>query len=322
MTFPQARFIETNGIRMAVYEAKPKAEAKPYPIVMLHGFPELAYSWRHQMEALSNEGWRVLVPDQRGYGQTDAPDDVAAYSARTLAKDLEGMLDVYGIEKAVFVGHDWGALLLWTLPFYMPDRVVGVAGLSVPYRGRGPADVVTMVRHAFGDDHYISYFQKEGVAEALCDKDVARTFRFFMRQRCNDASIGWTAEEGALQKGFMNDEASWGGHVLLDDDELKVFVDAFEKSGFRGGINWYRNMAENWRDMGTFDTDKIDLPTLMLMASDDPILPPSLAEGMDKVCADLEIHTINGAGHWLQQEKHKDVTRYLTDWLDRRFGGV
>jgi len=328
MTFPAPQFIETNGIRMAVYEAAPEVVSKPYPIILLHGFPEMAFSWRYQLQALSKAGWRVLAPDQRGYGLTDCPPDVADYSARILAKDLEGLLDAFDIEKAIFVGHDWGALLLWTLPFYMPDRVVGLAGLSVPYRGRGPADVVSMVRHAFGDDHYISYFQNEGVAEALFEKDVARTFRFFMRQKADGPKrvkpegdgIGWTAEQGALQQGFMNDENLWGGRVLLNDDDLNVFVEAFKRTGFRGGINWYRNFAENWRDIGQYDTENINLPTLMLMATDDPILPPSLAKGMDKVCHDLELHEIKGAGHWLQQEKHEEVNRLLLDWLDRRFG--
>lgn len=319
MVFPQARFIETNGIRMAVYEALPIGTPKPYPLVLLHGFPEMAFSWRYQMAALSKAGWHVIAPDQRGYGKTDAPDDVASYSARNLAKDLAGMLDALGLDKAIFVGHDWGALLLWTLPFYMPDRVVGLAGLSVPYRGRGPADVVTMVRHAFGPDHYISYFQDEGVAEALFEKDVARTFRFFMRQKGGDSSVGWSAEGGALQKGFMTDEESWAGRVLLGDEDLQMFVEAFQHSGFRGGLNWYRNMAANWQDMGHFDTDVIAQPTLMLMAGDDPILPVALANGMENVCPDLELHVIKGAGHWLQQEKSEEVNVYLTDWLDRRF---
>ena len=157
---PPLQFAEVNGIRMGYYEAGPKSD-KP-PIVLCHGWPELAFSWRHQIKALSEAGIRVIAPDQRGYGATDRPEPVEAYDMEHLTGDLVGLLDHLKIDKAIFVGHDWGGFIVWQMPLRHIDRVAGVIGVNTPHYGRLPADPIELFRKRFGDSMYIVQFQDPG----------------------------------------------------------------------------------------------------------------------------------------------------------------
>ncbi len=176
---PEPTMIKTNGIDMAVYEAGPK---DGLPVVMCHGFPELAYSWRHQIPALAAAGFRAIAPDQRGYGSTSRPDAVRDYDMPHLTGDLAGLLDALGVKKAVFCGHDWGGLVVWQMPLYHPDRVAGVIGVNTPFLARPPIDPIMGMRAMFGENMYIVYFQKPGEADAALARDVGKSFRFFMRK--------------------------------------------------------------------------------------------------------------------------------------------
>lgn len=315
---PDPHFVQSNGIRMAVYE-----QGSGFPIVFCHGFPELAYSWRHQLPALAAAGFRAIAPDQRGYGLTDAPEGAENYSMRHLTGDLAGMLDALGIEKAVFCGHDWGGMVVWQMALMHPERVAGVIGVNTPHMPRAPMDPIALMKMAYGDDMYIVYFQTPGVADAALAADTAKTMRFFMRKG------GMTLEEFdrqppeaknlALVAALQSDEALWPGELVMSQAELDVFVETFKRTGFTGGINWYRNFTRNWQE-SEGRSDKISVPCLMIMAENDVVLRPAMADGMEALVPDLEKHLVRNCGHWTQQEHPDETNRVIADWMRRRFG--
>ena len=312
------RYVETNGIRMAVYE-----QGSGVPVVLCHGFPELAYSWRHQIPAIANAGFHAIAPDQRGYGHTDRPEPIESYDIHHLTGDLVGMLDAMKIDKAIFCGHDWGGFVVWQMPLLHPSRVAGVIGVNTPFMPRAPMDPITLMRMAYGEEMYIVFFQKPGVADALLGRDPAKSLRLFYRKS------GMTLEEFdkrpaeeknfALARAFDVDESLWPGQVLLTPEELDVYHKAFARTGFTGGINWYRNFTRNWQTTEGVE-QKVNVPCLMVMAANDVVLRPSLADGMEAYVPDLEKHLIKDCGHWTQAEKPDELNRVITSWLKRRFG--
>lgn len=318
--FPEPTMIRTNGIDMAVYEAGPK---DGMPVVLCHGFPELAYSWRHQLPALAAAGFRAIAPDQRGYGRSGRPERIEDYDMAHLTGDLVGMLDALGLKDAIFVGHDWGGLVVWQMPVYHPGRVRGVIGVNTPFFARPPIDPIMGLKALRGENNYVVFFQKPGVADATLAKDVGKTFRFFMRRgmvkASEFASLPQEMKNFELVKAIQDDEAGWRGEVLLDDEEMTYFVGAYSRTGFTGGINWYRNLTRNWAQSGTME-QKVRVPALMIMAEDDVVLPPSLTDGMERFVPDLERALIADCGHWTQQEKPEETNRIMIEWLTRRFG--
>ena len=318
VSLPEPRMIKTNGIDMAVYEAGPKTGL---PIVLCHGFPELAYSWRYQLPALAAAGYRAIAPDQRGYGLTSRPGRTEDYDMAHLTGDLVGLLDALELETAIFCGHDWGGLVVWQMPLMHPKRVKGVIGINTPFLPRAPFDPIAGMRARFGDDMYIVFFQKPGEADAVLAKDVGKSFRFFMRKGPTAeefAKLPPEAQNFALVKALEADESLWGGKLVIDDEALKFFVDTFKRTGFTGGINWYRNFSKNWRDSEKLE-QKVRVPGLMIMAEDDAVLSPAMADGMETYVPDLEKALIRKCGHWTQQEHPDQVNTIMLDWLKRRF---
>lgn len=319
VSFPEPAIVKTNGIDMAVYEAGSKDGPA---VVLCHGFPELAYSWRHQLPALAAAGYRAIAPDQRGYGRTSRPENAEDYDMVHLTSDLIGLLDALEIEKAVFVGHDWGELVVWNVPVLHPDRVAGVIGVNTPFLARPPIDPIMGMRALYGDDMYIVYFQKPGEADALLAKDVGRVFRFFMRKNAMTAAdyakLPQEQKNFALVRALQGDEAGWPGEALLSPEEMKFFIDTFTRTGFTGGINWYRNFSRNWKLSGGWE-QKVRQPALMIMAQDDVILTPKMADGMEQFVPDLEKVLIKNCGHWTQQEHPEETNAAMIDWLKRRF---
>lgn len=315
MAFVEPKFIETNGIKMAVYE-----EGKGLPVVFSHGFPELAYSWRDQLPALAKAGFRAIAPDQRGYGKTDRPREIAAYDIHHLCGDLAGLLDALGIEKAVFCGHDWGGLVVWQMALLHPRRVVGVIGVNTPFIPRAPIDPLQIMRRAMGEGMYIVQFQEPGKAERVLEKDVARTFRFFFRKSVISAEEFAKLPADMRNFNFLEHLKAWDGQgeLACPPDELDVYIKTFTETGFTGGINWYRNFTRNWETTEGIE-QKVTAPSLMISAADDIVLPPSMAEGMETYVPDLEKHIIPDCGHWTQQEKPAELNALLVDWLKRRF---
>jgi pimeloyl-ACP methyl ester carboxylesterase len=327
---PPLQFARTNGIRMGFYQAGPQDD-KP-PLVLCHGWPEIAFSWRHQIKALGEAGIRVIAPDQRGYGATDRPEPVEAYDIEHLTADLAGLLDHLNIDKAIFVGHDWGGFVVWQMALRHPQRVAGVVGVNTPHHGRAPADPIELMRKRFGEHMYIVQFQNPSrEADRIFDSRVEQTFDAFMRkpvprkdtapEQPPTAGIGASPR---LNLAFPQMIAGYDARhdprtPILSADEKQVFVDTFTRTGFTGGINWYRNFTRNWERSANLD-HTVRVPSLMIMAEYDAVLPPSAADGMEKVVPDLEKYLVKGSGHWTQQEKPEEVSAKLIEWRRRRFG--
>lgn len=314
--FPKPKFVETNGIRMAVYE-----EGVGFPVIFSHGFPELAYSWRHQLPALAKAGFRAIAPDQRGYGRTSRPSKIEDYDIHHLCGDLIGMMDAFELEKAVFCGHDWGGFVVWQMAHLHPDRVAGVIGVNTPYAPRTPMSIVDLLKATLGEDNYIVYFQEVGPADDLLGNNVEKAFRSFF------ADTGLRAEEfnklpaDAPERKFdirQIIEVDPSAGLLISEEELAYYIATFQDTGFTGGINWYRNLDRNWK---TTEGQKstIEAPCLYVGAEDDLILPPSRMLGAERWLPDLEQKVIADCGHWTQQEKPEELNAILVDWLTRKF---
>ncbi len=283
------------GIDLSVHES-----GEGLPVVLCHGFPELAYSWRHQLAALAAAGFRAIAPDQRGYGASDRPEAVEAYDMHHLCGDLVGLLDALGLERAVFVGHDWGGFVAWAMPILHPERCAGVVGVNTPYMPRSPVPPTQMMRALVGGQDeklYILWFQQPGVAERVLDAHTRRVFEVLMRR-------GAPPEEVAAR---------------MSAEEIDVYVEAFERTGFAGGIHWYRNFDRNWETAPEVGQAKIEVPSLMVTAAWDMALRPEMAAGMPSLVVDLETVQIERCGHWTQQEQPEQLNAILVDWLSRRF---
>ncbi len=290
------RAIAVNGIELNVVD-----EGDGPLVVLCHGFPELAFSWRHQIPALVRAGYRVLAPDMRGFGASSAPPQIEAYDVATLCGDICGLLDAVGEQSAILVGHDWGANVTWQLAVLHPERVRAVAGLSVPFVARAPAAPIPIMRRHLGEDFYIVWFQQPGVADAALASDVRRTLT---------TSRQWTAE-WASEDGARREPPPW-----MSEQELDVYVQAFERTGFTGGLNWYRNIDRNWELTEQVADRRIDQPALFLTGELDPVRRFMPAEAMHGWVTDLRAEiVVPGAGHWVQQQAPEAVNAALLEFL-------
>lgn len=289
------RQVQVDGIELHVAEA-----GSGPPVVLVHGFPELWYSWRHQLPVLADAGYRAVALDLRGYGTSSAPVELDAYDLLTVCGDLVGLLDDLDSQQAVVVGHDWGAIIAWELARLHPERVAAVMGMSVPFVPRPPAPPVELLRQALGDDFYIVWFQQPGVADAALARNVRRT---------------------------LTTTKPWGPRWVEGDDvparpawmteaDLAVYVDAFERTGFTGALNYDRNLDRNWQLTARYADRTIKQPAIFLTGSRDPVrtwLPDSV---MGDWVTDLrERVVIDGAGHWIQQERPAEVNAALLRFL-------
>jgi pimeloyl-ACP methyl ester carboxylesterase len=309
-------FVETNGIRMHY------AEAGEGPLVILcHGFPESWYSWRHQIEALAEAGFRVVAPDQRGYGQTDRPEAVEAYNHFKLVGDIVGLVNALQERSAMIVGHDWGAPIAWYSAQLRPDLFRAVGLLSVPYIPRAPIRPGAIAKAAFGDRiFYQEYFQQEGVAERELERDVRASLLATFYSLSGDAAPNerWRYAFGRDEKFLDSVVVPRSLPAWLKEADLDFFTAEFERTGFRGGLNWYRNIDRVWGLSGFLDGAKIGQPTLFVAGDKDAVV---------EFCASayqaLEVNVPNlaskvllpGAGHWIQQERPAEVNRLLIEFL-------
>lgn len=315
------RTVATDDVELHVVEA-----GEGPPVILAHGFPELAYSWRHQLPALAAAGYRAVAPDQRGYGRSSRPDAITDYDLEHLTGDLLAVLDDLGEEKAIFVGHDWGSILVWQLALLAPERVSGVVGMSVPFVPRASAPPTELWRKAFGDNFfYILYFQEPGVADADLGKDPATTMRRLlagMSVPASSSSVQDSGLAGSDQRGFVDrfgdpDELpAW-----LSQEELDVYAREFTRTGFTGGINWYRNFDRNWERTPQLAGASVQVPSLFIGGTADPVLTMSPPEAQEKWLTDHRGSVlIDGAGHWVQQEAPAEVNTALIDFCDQITG--
>lgn len=281
------QMVATNGIRLSVTR-----EGTGDPVLLLHGFPELAYSWRHQIPALAAAGLAPIAPDLRGYGDSDKPEDIADYGLLTLVADVIGLLDELGIEQAALVGHDWGAIISWTTTLLHPDRVSKLVSLNVPYRGwcAGFPPVAYLQEHLSDRFGYVLMFQETGKTESWFEADPSTRLAGFYQ--------AVTANPG-----------------FLSEDEFAVFRDAFVQGGIRGPLNYYRNIDSNHAATKHLANSVIETPTLMIAADSDPVLPASLVDGMEQWVPNLTTEIIEDCGHWTQQEQPERLNQLLVDFL-------
>jgi len=311
------RLIETNGIRLHI------AERGEGPLVILcHGFPESWYSWRHQLTALAAAGFHAVAPDMRGYGQSDRPGAIDQYTLFHLVGDMVGLLDALGADQAVIAGHDWGAPVAWHAALFRPDRFRAVIGLSVPY-WRRPRAVPTSVMPQREDAiFYQLYFQTPGVAEAELERDprdtIAKLLRdAFRRPGEGGRDVGMVPRDG----GFLSKATAPAAlPAWLTEADLDFFAAEFKRSGFRGGLNWYRNIDRNWELLAPYADAKVTVPALYMAGDRDLVVA---FKNMDRVIANLTKYVpqlrgsiiLPGCGHWTQQERAAEVNAAMIDFL-------
>jgi pimeloyl-ACP methyl ester carboxylesterase len=308
--------VDTNGVRLRVIEAGDRGA----PVVVLaHGFPELAYSWRAQIPVLADAGYHVLAPDQRGYGGSSRPDAIEAYNIHELTADIVGLLDDVGAERAAWVGHDWGAIMVWNAPLLHPDRVAAVAALSVPVVPRAKVPPTQALRRTFGENFfYMLYFQEPGVADAELNGDPARSIRQVMFGQPAPGDQGAALRMVAPgPEGFIDRLAEPDGLPdWISQDELDHYISEFSRTGFTGGLNWYRNFDRNWETTPDLAGAKISVPCLFIGGSADPVLSFTRRDRAAQVITGPYREVmIDGAGHWLQQERPDEVNAHLLDFL-------
>jgi pimeloyl-ACP methyl ester carboxylesterase len=309
--------IETNGIAL-----RAAVEGDGPLVIMVHGFPELWYSWRHQIKPVARAGYRVVALDVRGYGGSDKPHPVEAYDMASLMADLVGVIDAFGERVAILVGHDWGAPICWNTAALHGDRVAAVAGLSVPYRRRGEISGIELWRRIYKDKFFYQlYFQAEGVAESEMGADVRTSLRKIYYSISGDAA----SLESWLQRpsGATLLEALTDPDVLpawLTPEDLDYFVSNFEAGGFRGPINRYRNQERDFANLPEMGIRPVAQPSCFIAGSND--LVRHFVPGYDLYadvaanCTDLRsTRIVDGAGHWVQQEAPREVTAALLDFL-------
>lgn len=322
MKTPTFRMVDTNGIKI-----RAAVEGEGPLVVMVHGFPESWYSWRHQMAPLAAAGFTACAIDVRGYGGSDKPHEIEAYSMQTIAADVAGVIDALSPgEPAVLIGHDWGAPIVWHTAVFHPDKVRAVAGLSVPYFGQPPAPVTQIIKMMYteqGKFFYQAYFQDEGVAEAAFEADVRGGLRKLYFAASGDSTGVWGGSDkkhgDALLDGLPDPDPfpSW-----LTSFDIDYFVHEFEVSGFRGPLNRYRNFERDWAYMNTIEDKIIHQPSLFIVGERDLVLrmfggdASAAVERMQANTSDFRgAHVIPKIGHWTQQEAPDQTTGRIIDWL-------
>ena len=302
--FPSPSMISVNGIELEVFEAGRENAGKP--IVLCHGWPEHAFSWRYQVPALVEAGYHVIIPNQRGYGNSSRPAEIVAYDIQQLTGDLAALLDYFGYEAATFIGHDWGANMVWSMALLHPNRVKGLIALAVPYQLRGEKPWIEWMEEFLGSNYYFVHFNRQpGVADAILDEYAARFLRNLFRK-----NVPKKAPEPGMAMINLAQAKSPQGEPVMTEQDLAVFVTAFEATGFTGSINWYRNLDRNWHLLADVNPIIPD-PALMVYGEKDVI--PKF-EGLSEFVPKVEEASLD-CGHWIQQELPEETNQVILKWL-------
>lgn len=316
------RFITSSGHRIHCVEVTEALDTNRPLVLMIHGFPESWYSWRHQLPALANAGFRPVAIDVRGYGRSATPPTIEAYAMTALVGDIIAVLDDAGVDRAVIVGHDWGAPIAWTTALWRPDRVSGVVGLSVPYNPRGDVPPLNGLRALAGEElFYMDYFQEPGVVEAEAEADLAgwlRGFYFSASAECDFSkpSMGFVTPGGGLRDRLQ--QPSDGQMAWMTDDDFAFYLAEFERSGLTGGFNRYRNLTRDWHELSAWRFAPVTVPSLFIGGDRDgpTMLGRKAIENFGTNLPNLVgSHILNNCGHWVQQEQPQEVNRLLIDFV-------
>jgi pimeloyl-ACP methyl ester carboxylesterase len=315
MNEPQLQTLALNGIRMQV------ATQGRGPLVLLcHGFPELWVSWRAQLAALAAAGYRAVAPDMRGYGGTDAPADPAQYTMLHHAGDLVELVHALGETQAVLVGHDWGAPAAWNAALLRPEVFRAVVGMSVPYSPPGPVDLLSALARRGVTNFYMQYFQTPGVAEAELEADVAATMRRITFGLSGEGA-GGVAGVLAPGQGFLHNTPDPAQlPAWLDEADLAYAVAEFQRTGFRGGLNWYRAIRPSWELLAAWRGAAIHQPSMFIGGDRDDVLKfPTSRASIERFAHTLPglrgCHILEGAGHWVQRERAQAVNELLSGFV-------
>ncbi len=310
------QMLDVNGIRLSLYTAGPVDGA---PVWLLHGFPECWYSWRHQLNTLADAGYRVHVPEMRGYGESSAPADPGAYDLITICADIQAAMNVLGHQQVAMIGHDWGAPIAWHLALLEPTRVKVVCGMSVPFGGRPKRPAIEVMRELYQDQfHYMLYFQKLGLAEAEMAEDIPRTMRVMMHGMSSTAGGSTLVQDKPADSRWLDDRVDAGSPpAWCPPEAFEVYVKTFEQSGFHGPVSWYRNFERNWERTASLAGQQILQPALFLIGDQDPVgeLEAYTIKKMPSVVPLVEQHVLADCGHWIQAEKPQQVNELLTAFL-------
>ena len=305
--FPEPTLIEVNGIELEVFEAGRENAGKP--VILCHGWPEHAFSWRHQMPALAAAGYHVIVPNQRGFGNSSRPVEITAYDIAHLTGDLVALLDHFGYADATFVGHDWGAMVVWGMALLHPERVDRLVNLSLPYQDRGEVPWIDLLEQFLGADYYFVHFNRQpGVADAILDANAHRFLGNLYRKNLPPAP----PEPGMMMINLARADVP-SGEPVLSDEELAVYVAAFETSGFTPGINWYRNLDRNWHLLA--DVDPVIRHKALMVYGDRDVIPRS--KTLSDFVPNVEVTSLD-CGHWIQEELPEETNKAILGWLARQ----
>ncbi|BAF13694.1 uncharacterized protein [Oryza sativa Japonica Group] len=316
------RTVEANGISMHVAEAGPGSGTAP-AVLFVHGFPELWYSWRHQMGHLAARGYRCVAPDLRGYGGTTAPPEHTSYTIFHLVGDLVALLDALELPQVFVVGHDWGAIVSWNLCLLRPDRVRALVNLSVAFMPRRPAEKpLDYFRGAYGDDYYVCRFQEPGVEKELASLDLKRFFKL--------ALIVQTTGSSAMSiKKMRANNREVTLPPWLSEEDISYVASVYAKTGFAGGINYYRCFDLNWELMAPWTGAKVLVPTKFIVGDGDlayhlPGVKSYIHKGRLKKDVPMleEVVVIKGAGHFIQQERAQEISDHIYNYIKKFNTGV
>ena len=316
MTLARSMFATVDGFRIATYTDGPEDGE---PLILIHGWPELAHSWSPLTPRLAEAGYRCIAYDLLGFGRSDAPRELYHYGIANLVAHLEAVMDAHGVQRCVLVGHDWGGIVLWHAVRMIEARVKAAISISTPHVGRAPVDPMTIFANRFGTDHYFLDFARRPEAiDALfaCDPDAF----FRMMFRTTPPGTTLAPEMTHIPKRFaeyLERGAPGGADMVMSPEDLRVFADAYRRTGFLPGMNYYRNTSANWA-LAEGLSETVRVPSLMISPEDDVFLPPSSTHGMDRTVPDLTRATVPDCGHWAMWEQPEAVAETMLGWLRER----
>ncbi|MEM6543601.1 MAG: alpha/beta hydrolase [Pseudomonadota bacterium] len=309
MDFPEGQLIPVNGVELEVFTA---GDPTGRPLVLSHGWPEHAYSWRHFIQPLVEEGYFLIVPNQRGYGRSSCPERVEDYAIEHLTGDLVALAEHFGHEQAFYLGHDWGAIIVWNLAMMHRERLCGLINLSVPFMERGPTEWIGFWEQMLGSDFYMVHFNRQpGVADAIFEANSEVFLRNVFKK---NQWLQPKTELPGMAFIAMAENDALPGDPVMSDEELQVFVDGFARSGYRGGINWYRNFTRNWHTIGSFE-QLVEQPAQFIRGEFDMV---PMTKNMRDFVPNLEVHELP-CGHWIQQEMPEEVVALALPFLRKHY---